>query len=104
VSFSDIIAIFKDNDTPKKTHSFCRLPQFKFQTTMVNCHISDDLKMAALRFKARGHDTIDEILQIVQFSRKTFYRVQHQYRRVGTVAKAQAIGRGRPCIALHGDI
>ncbi|KAF8969702.1 hypothetical protein BDZ97DRAFT_1959905 [Flammula alnicola] len=46
---------------------------------MVNRRISDDLKMAALRLKARGRDSVREILQIVRFSRKTFYRVQRRY-------------------------
>jgi len=71
---------------------------------MVNRRISDDLKMAVLRLKARGRDTLTEILQIVRFSRKTFYNVQRRYHETGTVAKAQAIGRGRPRKALHGDV
>ena len=70
---------------------------------MVNCRISDDLKMVALRLKERGRDTTSEILQIVQFSRKTFYNVRKQYRATGTVAKAQVIGRGRPRKAIRGD-
>ena len=71
---------------------------------MVNRHISDDLKMAALRLKARGRDSLKDIIQIVQFSPKTFYRAQRRYRQFGTVAKAQAIGTGRPRKALHQDI
>ena len=71
---------------------------------MVNRCISDDLKMAALRLKARGRDTLTEILEIVRFSCKTFYNVQRRYHAVGSVAKAQAIGRGRPRKALRGDI
>jgi len=63
---------------------------------MVNRRISDDLKLAALRLKARGRDSVSEILDIVGFSKKTFYRIQGQFRRIGTVAKADAIGRGRP--------
>jgi len=59
---------------------------------MVNRRISDDLKMAALQLKARGRDTVTEILQIVCFSRKTFYNIQRRYHAVGTVAKVQAIG------------
>ena len=68
---------------------------------MVNCHISNDLKMAALRLRACGRDSVREILHIVRFSRKTFNRAEQRYRLTGTVAKAQAIGRGRPWKALH---
>ena len=71
---------------------------------MVNRQISDDLKMAALRLKACGHDSVQEILQIVQFSRKTFNQAQQRYHFTGTVAKAQAIGRGWPRKALHEDV
>ena len=62
--------------------------------TMVNRRISDDLKMAALRLKARGRDPIEEILQIVGFSRRTFERARHRYHHTGTVTKAEAIGCG----------
>ena len=68
---------------------------FIARVIMVNRRISDDLKMAALRLKARGRDSVTEILEIVRFSLSTFYRVQHRYHEVRTVAKAQAIGRGR---------
>ena len=60
--------------------------------------------MAALRLKALGHYSVREILQIVQFSRKTFNRAQRRYRLTGTVAKAQVIGRGWPQKALHEDV
>ena len=79
-------------------------PCLLFSTTMVNCHISDDLNwLAALRLKARGRDSVSEILDIVGFSKKTFYRVQGQFRRIGTVAKANAIGRRRPRKILLAD-
>jgi len=71
---------------------------------MVNRCISDDLKMAALRLKARGRDSVTEILDIVRFSHNTFRRAQRRYNQVGTVAKAQAIGRGHPRKAVRGDI
>jgi transposase len=71
--------------------------------TMVNRRISDDLKMAALRLKAKGH-SVTEILDITRFSRNTFHRAQRRYNQVGTVAKAQAIGRGRLRKAVRGDI
>lgn len=69
---------------------------------MVNRRISDDLKMVALRLRARG-DTISQILSIVKFSRKSFYRISNRFHMHGTVTKAQAIGRGRPRKISHPD-
>lgn len=60
--------------------------------------------MAALWLKARGRDMLMEILKIVHFSHKTFYNVQWWYHAVGTVAKALAIGHGRPWKALQDDV
>ena len=48
--------------------------------------------MTALRLKAHGRYSLQDILQIVQFSCKTFYQAQCRYRQVGTVAKVQVIG------------
>ena len=73
-------------------------------STIVNRQISDDFKMAALRLKAHGRDSVWEILQIVQFSRKTFNQAQRRYHLTGTVAKAQVISRGWPWKALHEDV
>lgn len=61
---------------------------------MVNRRISDDLKEAALRMKNRGRDTNTEIAQIMGFSK--LFRAQRRKRATGSVAKAQAVGRGRP--------
>ena len=70
---------------------------------MVNCCISDDLKLAMLRLKACGCDSVSKILDIIGFSKKTFYCVQGQYQWIGTVAKANAIGCGRPQKILLAD-
>ena len=70
---------------------------------MGNRRISDDLKMAALRLRARG-DSVNDIVDIVKFSRKTFFRIQNQYRRRGTVAKAKVLGAGRPRKARRADV
>ncbi len=61
---------------------------------MGNRRISDDLKEAALRLKARG-DSDSEITRITGFSRRTLYRIQLRKRQTGSVTKALAIGRGR---------
>ena len=70
---------------------------------MGNRRISDDLKEASLRMKARAYPT-KEILAITAISRSTFQQVQQRKRLTGSVAKAQAIGRGRPCTLVHRDI
>ena len=71
---------------------------------MVNRRIRDDVKEVAMKLKARGKDTLEEILEIVNFSERTFYCIQHRKRVTGSVAKAQAIGRGRPQKLLFVDI
>ncbi|KAF4615713.1 hypothetical protein D9613_012509 [Agrocybe pediades] len=73
-------------------------------SAMVNRRISNDLKLIALRLKDRGRDTLEDILEIVGFSRKTFFRAQRQFRNTGSVAKTQAIGRERSRKALRADI
>jgi transposase len=55
-----------------------------------------DLKDAMLRLENRGRDTTAEVLKIAQFSRSTLYRARKQKRETGSVARAQAHGRGRP--------
>ena len=70
---------------------------------MVYRHISDDLKEAAIRLKNRGRDTDYEIKQITGFSTKTLKRAIQRKQATGSVAKAQAIGRGRPRSLLRRD-
>ena len=70
---------------------------------MVYRHISDDLKEAAIRLKNRGRDTDHEIRQITGFSTKTLNRAIQCKQATGSVAKAQAIGRGRPWSLLRRD-
>jgi transposase len=62
---------------------------------MVNRRISDDLKRAALRLRARGDSDL-EICRVVDFSLSTLKRTARRHRLTGSVAKAEAIGRGRP--------
>lgn len=61
---------------------------------MPNCRISDDLKEAALRMKGNGYNLV-EIRNITQFSASTFYQSQRCKQLTGSVAKKQAVGRGR---------
>ncbi|KAF9030615.1 hypothetical protein BJ165DRAFT_1358753 [Panaeolus papilionaceus] len=63
---------------------------------MVYRKISADLKEAALRLKARGHDTDEEICFITGFSTCTLYRACQQKALTGSAAPATPIGRGRP--------
>ncbi|KAJ7901531.1 hypothetical protein B0H13DRAFT_1621909, partial [Mycena leptocephala] len=59
---------------------------------MSNRRISDDLK----GLEDRGRDSTKDILKIAQFSRSTLIRARKRKHLTGSVAKAQAIGRGRP--------
>lgn len=69
---------------------------------MGNRRISDDLKEAALRMKTQNYST-EEVLNIAQFSLSTLDRAARRKRLTGSVAKAQAIGRGRPRKLTHSD-
>ena len=57
-----------------------------------------------MKLKTRGKDTLEQILEIVNFSERTFYHTQCHKRVTGSVAKAQAIGRGCPQKLLFVDI
>ncbi|KAJ7759964.1 hypothetical protein B0H16DRAFT_1301337 [Mycena metata] len=70
---------------------------------MGNRSISDDLKEALLRLEDRGRDSTSEILKVGQISRSTLCRARKRRRETGSVAKAQAIGRGRPRTLLQAD-
>lgn len=70
---------------------------------MVYRKISDDLKDAALRLKARGRDTNFEISQITGFCTRTLYRAHQRKLLAGSVAPLQAIGRGRPRSLIRRD-
>ena len=59
---------------------------------MVYQKISDDLKEAALRLMACGHDTVYDIAAVTGFSVHTLYCACHQKLHTGSVAKAEAIG------------
>jgi transposase len=69
---------------------------------MGNRKISDDLKEAALRLRQDGQ-TPGYIKHITGISRRTLFRTQKRKHDTGSVAKAQAIGRGRPRSLLHSD-
>ncbi|KZP32085.1 hypothetical protein FIBSPDRAFT_723430 [Athelia psychrophila] len=70
---------------------------------MGNQKISNDLKDAALRMEDRGYTT-EEILDIAGFSKSTLSRTRRTKRLTGSVAKAPAIGRGRPRVVQMMDI
>jgi transposase len=69
---------------------------------MGNRKISDDLKEASLRMKARLYSD-EEVLAIVGFSRSTLKRAARRKALTGSVARKQAIGRGRPRILALSD-
>lgn len=63
---------------------------------MVYRRISDDNKMTAVRLRLRGLDTVQEIKQLTAMSQASLYRVWNRFQTTGSVAKSEAIGRGRP--------
>jgi transposase len=63
---------------------------------MVYKKISNDLKEAALRLKARGRDTDHEISLITGFSTRTLYHAYQHKLLTGSVAPAHTISRGCP--------
>ena len=69
---------------------------------MGNHNISDDLKDTALQLKLDGQ-TPGYIKHITGISRHTLFRTQKQKHNTGSVAKAQAIGCGRPHSLLQSD-
>ena len=69
---------------------------------MGNRKISNDLKEASLRMKARLYPD-EEVLAVVGFSRSTLKRAAHRKALTGSVAKKQAIGRGCPHILEFSD-
>ncbi|KAH7918731.1 hypothetical protein BV22DRAFT_989379, partial [Leucogyrophana mollusca] len=64
--------------------------------------ISDDLKEAALRMADRGYRS-REITNITRISKSTLDRTRRRKHITGSVAKAQAIGRGRTRTLAHHD-
>jgi hypothetical protein len=115
--FYYFIAVYKYNGTRSKKKSlfviafigakFCSARRSLSCTpfnvrAMGNCKISDDLKEAALRLRQDGQ-TPRYIKHITGISRHTLFRTQKWKCNTGSVAKAQAIGRGRPRSLLHFD-
>ncbi|PPQ83379.1 hypothetical protein CVT24_001450 [Panaeolus cyanescens] len=70
---------------------------------MVYRKISTDLKEAALKLKAQGRDTLEEIREITGISLRTLYRAQQQKQLTGSAAPALPIGCGRPQTLLRRD-
>lgn len=65
-------------------------------TVMVNKHISNNLKRAALRLKDRGHDSDNEICHITGISLSMLYCTWWRQLLTGDVAHAPAIGHSCP--------
>ncbi|KAJ7190371.1 hypothetical protein GGX14DRAFT_605943, partial [Mycena pura] len=63
-------------------------------------HIKNSAKTIALRLLRRGCDSRREIADLCGFSTRTLRRTVVRYQTTGSVAKAAAVGRGRPRL-LH---
>ncbi|KAJ7867820.1 hypothetical protein B0H13DRAFT_1577538, partial [Mycena leptocephala] len=70
---------------------------------MGNRSIEKSAKNIALRMLRRGRDSRREIADICGFSTKTLRRTVLRYHATGSVAKAAAIGRGRPRLLHNKD-
>lgn len=71
---------------------------------MVNRRISDDIKLAAMRLYEQDILGIEDILEVIGFSRATFFRVLKLWREGGSVAKPKSFRRGRPRKMLREDL
>ncbi|KAJ4495578.1 hypothetical protein C8R41DRAFT_703613, partial [Lentinula lateritia] len=59
-------------------------------------HIGDELKLAAIQLYERKLLPLDDILDCVNFSARTFYRTLRLYRATGHVSKPNSHLAGRP--------
>ncbi|KAI0037785.1 hypothetical protein FA95DRAFT_1506490 [Auriscalpium vulgare] len=62
------------------------------------------LKMAAVRLRQRGLDTVSDIRDITHMSRASLYRTWRLYSLTGSVSKKQPVSRGRPRHLIYHDI
>ncbi|KAF8833274.1 hypothetical protein BDN67DRAFT_939210, partial [Paxillus ammoniavirescens] len=62
---------------------------------MANRKISPDVKHAALRLHRRGLMRLSDILDCVDFSRRTFYRIRKLFHETGDVVKPRSALCGR---------
>jgi transposase len=70
---------------------------------MGNRSIEKSAMNIALRMLRRGHDSHREIADICGFSTKTLHCTVLRYHATGSVAKAAAIGCGRPRLLHNND-
>lgn len=66
--------------------------------------ISQDLKLAAINLYQRGLISLDDILDCVGFSERTFYRVLSLWRETGDIIKHTHGLRGRPRLLVFDDL
>lgn len=64
---------------------------------------SEDLKMAAVRLRHRGRDSVKDIIHITTMSRPTLFRTWRKHRLTRSVAHKQPIGAGRQRSVLFRD-
>jgi transposase len=71
---------------------------------MPNRRIDVGLKFAAVRMYERKILSLDDILDVVDFSKSTFFRYWFNYKQTGSPAKPKSNHLGRPRIVLRDDI
>ena len=67
-------------------------------------HISRDVKLAAIRLHELNLLSLEDILQCVGFSERTFYRILAIWRETGDVVKPKKTHLGRPRSLDHDDL
>lgn len=68
------------------------------------CKISRDLKFCAIRLYERKVLSLEEILDCVGFSERTFHHILSLYRATGDVVKQNSGTAGRPRLLHFNDI
>jgi hypothetical protein len=61
----------------------------KSKSEMLYCHIERGIKEAAVRLHERDLLPLEDILDVLRISRRTFYRVWKLYRETGSVVAAK---------------
>ena len=71
---------------------------------MPYCHIEPGIKEAAVKIYKQGLFPLEDILNVLTISRRTFYRIQKLYNETGQVMKVKNPLQCRPRILVPNDL
>jgi len=80
------------------------MTHFVSHSQMGFCHIGRDVKLAAIRLHELDLLSLEDILQCVGFSERTFYRILALWRETGDVVKPKKTHLGRPRSLDYDDL